>query len=63
MQFPFCALLPWREALGSCPRGPAKLRSRSVVQYLHLAPCGLKLQEEDSIYCTKERGKPIEMEM
>ena len=49
MQFPFCALLPWREGLGSCPRGPMKLQSGSVVQYLHLAPCGLKLQEEDSI--------------
>lgn len=55
MQFPFCALLPWREGLGSCPRGPMKLQSGSVVQYLHLAPCGLKLQEEDSIYCTKRK--------
>ena len=29
MQFPFCALLPWREGLGSCPRqGPREAAKR-----------------------------------
>lgn len=56
VQFPFfCASLPWREGLGSDPRALQSCKAILSVQYLRIAPRGLELQEEESIYCTKER--------
>lgn len=56
MQFPFfCASLPWRQGLGSYPQALQSCKAILSVQYLHIAPRGLELQEEESIYCTKER--------
>lgn len=61
MQFPFCASLPWR-AGPLLPQTLPSCKAVLSVQHLHLAPRGLELQEEKSIYCTKEKGKRIETE-
>lgn len=62
MQFPFfCASLPWRGP-GLPPKAPRSCEAILSVQYLHGAPRGLELQEEESIYCAQMKGKLREME-
>lgn len=63
MQFPFFAIATLEGGLGSYSWTLHCCKAILSVQYLHIAPCGLELQEEESNYCIKENPEKWEQKM